>query len=247
MLAQNVAARACSLVSQLVLAGLLLPADFGRIGLAYTVTSVAATLTNIGIEDVLMQRQRALRLWTGAAFWITFSLASLAGLLVVAVSPLAAAAYDAPELVGLLAVAALAMPIGALASVPGMIMRSRMQFGVLASYGTIEMFAQALLTIVFAWAGSGAYSFVLPAPILAVARTVVFWHLANSNVSLRPKRKRWKYVVKNTAAAFLSRTLYALVNQGDYVVLGLIASQAVVGAYYFGFRLAAQPALDPCR
>jgi PST family polysaccharide transporter len=241
MLAQNVAARACSLVSQLVLASLLLPAEFGLIGLTYTVTSVAATLTNIGIEDVLMQRQRALRLWTGAAFWIILGLASLAGLLVVAASPLAAAAYKAPELVGLLAVAALAMPINALASVPGMIMRSRMQFGTLAAYGTLEMFAQSLLTVIFAWAGLGAYSFVIPAPILAVARALVFWRLANSGVSLRPMRKRWKYVVNNTAAVFLTRIIVTFINQGDYIVLGLIATQDVVGGYYFGFRLAAQP------
>ncbi len=241
MLAQNVASRAFSLVSQLVLARLLLPADFGLIGLAYTVTSIAATLANIGIEDVLTQRQRGLRLWTGAAFWIILGLASLSALVVVAVSPIAAAAYKVPELVGLLAVAALAMPLGALASVPGMIMRARMQFGVLALYGSVELFAQALLTIVFAWAGAGAYSFVLPAPILAVARAVIWWRLANSSVSLRPKRKRWKYVVSNTAATFLSRTIITFINQGDYIVLGLVASQDVVGAYYFGFRLAAQP------
>ncbi len=241
MLAQNVVARASSVASQLVLAGLLLPADFGLIGLTYTVTNLAATLTNIGIEEVLMQRQRALRLWTGAAFWITLGLASLAGLLVVAVSPMAAAAYKAPELVGLLAVAALAMPIGALASVPGMIMRSRMRFRVLALYGSGEMVVQALLTIVFAWAGFGAYSFVIPAPILALARSVIWWRLANSGASLRPKRRRWKYVVNNTTAAFLTRTIIAFINQGDYVVLGLIASQDIVGGYYFGFRLAAQP------
>jgi O-antigen/teichoic acid export membrane protein len=241
MLAQNVVARACGLVSQLVLAGLLLPADFGLIGLTYTVTSIAATLTNFGIEEVMMQRQRALRLWTGPAFWITFSLASLAALLVVAVSPMAAAAYKAPELVGLLAVAALAMPINALASVPSMILRSRMQFGVLALYGSAEIVVQALLTIAFAWMGFGAYSFVIPAPILAVARAVIWWRLANSSVVLRPKRKRWKYVVNNATAAFLSRTITAFVNQGDYIVLGLIASQDVVGGYYFGFRLAAQP------
>ncbi len=241
MLAQNVAARAFSIVSQLVLASLLLPAEFGLIGLTYTVTSVAATLTNVGIEDVLMQRQRALRLWTGAAFWIIFGLASLAGVLVVAAAPLAAAAYKAPGLVGLLVVAALAMPINALASVPGMIMRSRMQFGTLAIYGTAEMFAQALMTIVFAWAGLGAYSFVIPAPILAVARTLIFWRLVKSGTSLRPMRKRWKYVVNNTAAIFLTRIIITFINQGDYMVLGLVATQDIVGGYYFGFRLAAQP------
>lgn len=241
LLAQNVVARGCSLLSQLALAGLLLPADFGIISLAYTVTSIAATLTNVGIEDVVLQRHRALTHWTGPAFWISLGLATVAGVLVAAVSPLAATVYKAPELVGLLAVLGLAMPVGALASVPGMVMRSRMQFGTIALYETLEMVAQALLTVGFAAAGCGAYSFVLPAPILAAARALTWWRLANARTSFRPQRRRWKYVVRNTAAVFLTRTTSAVIGQGDYIVLGLLASQDVVGGYYFGFRLAAQP------
>ena len=241
LLAQNLVARGCSLLSQLALAGLLLPADFGVISLAYTVTSIAATLTNIGIEDVVLQRRRALLRWTGPAFWISLGFATAAGLLVAAVSPLAASAYKAPELVGLLAVLALAMPVGALASVPGMVMRSRMQFGTIALYETGEMAAQALLTVGFAAAGCSAYSFVLPAPILTAVRALTWWHLANTKTSFRPQWRRWKYVVRNTTAVFLTRTASAVIGQGDYIVLGLLASQDVVGGYYFGFRLAAQP------
>ena len=38
-----------------------------------------------------------------------------------------------------------------------------------------------------------------------------------------------------------ARLVVALVNQGDYIVLGLMASETVVGVYFFAFRLAAQP------
>jgi len=68
MLAQNAVARVTSLVSQLVLAALLLPADFGLIGLTYTVTTIVSTLTSIGVEDVILQRTRTLYTWSGAAF-----------------------------------------------------------------------------------------------------------------------------------------------------------------------------------
>ena len=240
-LAQNVAARACSILSQLALAALLRPADFGVIGLTYTVTSIAAALINVGVDDVALQRQRGLRLWAGPVFWISFGLATVAGMLVVLVAPVAAAVYGAPDLVGLLAILALSMPIGALASVPGAIMRARMQFGFVAVYGTIEMVAQAVLTVSFAWAGLGAYSFVLPTPILAAVKAVIWWRLAAPRTSLRPQVRRWRYVVSNTSIVFVTRTLVALVGQGDYIVLGLLASQDVVGIYYFGFRMAAQP------
>ncbi len=241
MLAQNVVSRACSLLSQLVLAALLRPADFGLIGLTYTVSSITTTLLNIGIDDVLMQRSKALRLWAGPAFWISFGLALAAALLMVGASPLAATIYQAPGMVGLLAILALSMPIGALATVPSVVLRARMQFGTVAVYGALEIVAQATLTVVLAWYGFGAYSFVIPAPLLAAAKSVAFWRLASLDASYRPKRRRWKYLVGNTAANFMSRLLLTIMGQGDYMMLGLVASQAVVGSYYFGFRLAAQP------
>ncbi len=241
MLAQNVVSRASTLLSQLVLAALLLPADFGVISLTYTVTVVASTLMNVGIDEVLLQRQSAMRLWIGPAFWITLSLALVAGLMVALVAPVAAAMYQAPELVGLLAVLALAMPLQALASVPAMIMRARLQFGVVAVYGSLEIVAQALLTVGLAWGGFGAYSFVVPVPILAVVRAIVWWRLAAANTRLRPQRRRWKYVIGNTAITAATRTLINVISQGDYFVLGLLATQDAVGVYYFGFRLAGQP------
>ena len=241
MLAQNVVSRAAALLSQLVLAALLLPADFGLISLTYTVTVIASTLMNVGIDEVLLQRQRAMQLWLGPAFWITLSLAVVAGVLVVLVSPLAAGMYKAPELVGLLAVLALAMPLQALASVPAMIMRARLQFGVVAVYGSLEIVVQAVFTVGLAWAGFGAYSFVIPVPILAVVRAIVWWRLASVTTRLRPQRRRWKYVMGNTTISAVTRIITNVINQGDYLVLGLLATQDAVGIYYFGFRLACQP------
>lgn len=108
----------------------------------------------------------------------------------VLVSPVVAAMYHAPRLTGLLAVLALSMPIGALSSVPGMILRARMRFGFLAVYGSLEIVAQSLLTVGFAWCGFGAYSFVLPAPILGVVHALVWWRVAGPGASLRPQRGR---------------------------------------------------------
>lgn len=241
MLAQNLVARLCSVFSQLILAALLQPADFGIISLTYTVTNIAAALTSVGLDDVVLQRERALRLWLGPTFWISLSLGTAAGLLVVAASPVAAAIYDAPELVGLLAILALAMPIGALGSVPAMVLRARMQFGALAIYGTLETIAQVSMTVALAWYDFGAYSFVLPTPVMAGLRAVVLWRLAAAAPNLRPQRKRWKYVIGNTTVTFFSRIVISIISQGDYIVLGLIGTQAAVGVYYFGFRLAAQP------
>jgi len=241
MMLQNVMGRGCLVLSQLGMAALLRPSDFGVIGLAYTITTIASTLTNVGIEDVLLRRRAALRYWTGPAFWISLCLSFLAGAIVLLAAPFAASLYKAPELIGLLTLSAVSIPIGALANVPGMILRARMQFRVLAISGAVENIAQAALTLGFAWLGFGAYSFVLPLPMLAVGKAAAWWRLAARGIALQVKVRRWRHLVGNTLYTFLNRILGTIIGQGDYFVLGLLATHDVVGAYYFGFRVAAQP------
>jgi PST family polysaccharide transporter len=156
-------------------------------------------------------------------------------LLVLLISPIAAAIYQAPRLIGLLAVLASSMPIAALASVPGIVVRARMQFGVFAVYGSLETLGQALMTVGLAWCGFGVYSFVIPVPIFAALRATVWWRISGATPNFQLQYKRWKYLVGNTATNFASKTIVSIISQGDYVVLGLIATQDVVGVYYLDF------------
>src|SRR4051794_17903954 len=73
MAGTTVFSRVTSVLTQLVLAWILAPKDFGRIGLVYTITSFASQLTNPGVDDVLLQKQRHIRRWITPAFWMSFT------------------------------------------------------------------------------------------------------------------------------------------------------------------------------
>ncbi len=213
------------------------------IGLASSVTNIAQAITNVGVEDVLLQRKDKLSLWSGPAFWIMFLLFVVSGAVVAAAAPLAAAAFKAPGLVGLLLISGASMPIGAFAIVPGAALRAKLRFEFLAIWGAFEALTQAALTILFAWLGFKAYSFVVPVPIVSVLRAVIWSAAARSSMPLNFafKIKRWRFLVGNSAITFATRMISAVISQGDYLVLGLLSGETAVGKYYFGFRLAAQP------
>src|SRR5436190_2090860 len=73
MAGTTVFSRVTSFLTQLVLAWLLAPEHFGQIGLVYTITSFASQLTNPGIDDVLLQKQRRIRRWITPAFWMSLT------------------------------------------------------------------------------------------------------------------------------------------------------------------------------
>ncbi len=241
LLFQGLSGRLASFVSQIVLARLLMPEAFGQIGLAYTVGALVTAVVSFGIDDVLLTRARQLRLWVAPALWSSMGLA-LAGMAVMlAAGPVAARLYGAPGLTGLVAVLAINLPLGAAATVPTVRLRSELNFRFLGAYASAETVAIQAATILCAAAGLGAYSFVLPLPVAAAIKAVVFWRRAP--VAIRPghRRAQYRHLVGSGLLVLSTRLMIALVNQGDYMVLGLLASQRVVGVYFFAFRLAAQP------
>src|SRR5215468_8536882 len=128
LLAQFVTTRAISFVSQIVLARILAPTDFATLALAITVTAILETLVYFGIDDVLLQRQRAMRFWTTSAFLMSLGLGLFAMLLAISISPLAVQVYDAPMLSTILPIMAAGMPFSATAAVPAAKLRAELNF-----------------------------------------------------------------------------------------------------------------------
>jgi O-antigen/teichoic acid export membrane protein len=241
-LGQNGAARLLALGSQLLLARLLSSADFGLIGLAYSVQTTAVSLISFGVDDVILQRARTMRLWLGAGLIISLILASAGALLILAASPLAASLYEAPQLTGLLALMALSLPISALSNVPAILLRANLRFKFMAAYTTAELTAQTILTVLLAWKGFGAYSFIIPVPLLAAIKVVVYWRAAGERVTFhRSHLLRWRILTGKGIVTWMIRLCTTGMSQGDYALLGAFTSKLVVGQYYFAYRLAAQP------
>lgn len=241
LLLESASARLAGVVGQIALAHLLVPAQFGVISLVYIITGVAYTLTSFGIDGVLLQRFKAIRLWESSAFWASLILGLAGFVIVLLLSPVLAVLYHSPQIAGLAPILALSMPLGALSTVPYAKMRSDMNFRFPSSYASVEIVVLQAFTVALAWAGFGVMSFVIPTPVLAAIKACVFWARTPTRVSFKIRPLQLQFLFGNGLAVFGQRLAVELVGQGDYAVLGLFASHTEVGFYYFAFRLAAQP------
>ena len=241
LMMQSLGGRVASLVGQMVLAWFLVPADFGIVALAYSITSIAQVVASFGVDQVLLQRLRTLHRWTTPASWVALGVGLAAFTGVVVAAPIAARIYRSPQIVPIAAIAALAMPLGALSMPSSVALRARMNFRFLASYNLAEVVLTQVLTAVLAWRGFGPYSFVLPLPLLALVKAAVLQAAAPVKRRGRIRRRQLGYLISRGSSVLGSGLITSAVDQGDYMVLGLFATHAVVGLYYFAFRLAAQP------
>ena len=238
---QSLGSRVLGLLSQLVLAWILVPADFGKIGLAYTVSGVAGALVGFGIEDVLLHRRRAIHLWSASAFGVSLGLGFVGMLFTSIAGFVGAAVYDDASLVVIIQILAAAMPLGALSTIPSAHLRSSMNFRFLATYNIFENFLMQVMIIALAAYGAGPYSFAIPVPILAALRAACLWYSSRQVINWKVKPAQFRALLSKGSASAGEKLLIESVSQCDYILLGVLASQTTVGLYFFAFRLAAQP------
>ncbi|MDB5405386.1 MAG: polysaccharide biosynthesis protein [Rhodospirillales bacterium] len=240
-LCQTVASRVVQFLAQIILAWILSPADFGQVSLALAVATIVSACFNFGLEDVLLQRHRALRLWAGTVFWLSLAIGLAGSLILLIAAQVAARAYDEPQLAGLISIAALGAPIASLETIPGTIIRSSLNFRVLALAALGEAVAVGAMSIALAVAGFGPYSLVLPSPVAAAGRVCVLWWIARPKIAGRGIQRRWPMLMPSAGASLGTRLLLIMMSQADYVILGFVVGEIEVGIYYFAFKLAIQP------
>src|SRR4051812_44189682 len=107
----TVTSKFITIAGQVVLAWLLSDAEFGLVALAYTAAAFPAQINHVGLKEVLVRRGRRYHLWASSANWLALGFGLLTGLVTIAIAPPAAQFFKSPQLVGLIAIIALAAPL----------------------------------------------------------------------------------------------------------------------------------------
>jgi O-antigen/teichoic acid export membrane protein len=222
--------------STVILARLLLPAEFGQVGFALLVISYLDTVGDFGVSSALIyERDRpeeaadvsfVISLVTGLAWFA----AAYAG------APLVAEFFDDPAVVSILRVTALVFVINALGNTHDALLRRDLEF----KKRLAPDFAMALLkggcSVGFAMAGWGVWSLVWGQLIGTAASTVALWVVV-------PWRPRWR-VSWERARGMLSyggkivsvNVVSAVVHDADFVIVGRILGSAALGLYSLAYR-----------
>lgn len=229
------------LISQLVLARLLFPADFGLLAMAYPVITLANLFNDIGIGESIVQRQTISHQQVSTLFWISIGISLLLAVLVVLSAPLAALIYHDRRIVLLLATLALMLPIGAAGGIPTSILVRQMRFGVLVRVDIAAAATGLVTTILCAVAGEGYWSLVWGQFALALTQAVMGWIACR----WRPLRwGNWRSVIDdlrfggNVTGANLATFVS---TSADNVIIGLFNGPAALGLYDRSYRLVVQP------
>ena len=232
--------RFSAIFTQLTLAWFLIPEDFGVYAKAATVFTLARLCHKGGIQEVLVKRQRGFRVWANAGFWMMLTFGVIGSAVTIAIAPLATSFFRtarSEELTRLIRVFGLVFPLMAAGGVCRARMQIEMRFKDLAWTGGLYAGFDALLKITLAALGFGAMSFGYGTVIAAAFHLVICWYYAPVPIKLNPQFRRWKYLFGDGVMVVFALFGTWLIEEGDYLVLGRYETDAVVGVYFFAYRI----------
>ena len=240
LVGQTFGTKLFSFATQIALARLLEPHDFGLVALAYTAVSFAGIIRWTGLQQILVQRHERFRRWVNPAFWLELAISLAATLLLVIASPIAAAVFRSPSLIGLILVIASAAPLSPWFVIPTARLTIDMRFRAMALINVVYSAVVMLLSIFLAWRGFGAYSFVIPLPIAGAVRAAWLWGLARPQIKLKPQLRRWRFLLDDSISMLAIGFLNSVMFQAGCLVLGIMRSKTDVGEFFLALNLSTQ-------
>ena len=227
--------------SQVVLARLLFPSDFGLLAMVTPVISFILVFNDVGLSQAIVQRPILVQDQVSALFWANFGISLALACVVALIAPAAAFAYREPNVFGLMVVLSILIPISTLGANPSALLSRQMQFGTIACIEILATLASAAITILCASYHWSYWALVAGQFANAIVGNAMVWTLTG----WLPSRPKWVQSVwddlkfgGNILGANLATFLIAY---GDNIIVGLMTGDVALGLYDRSYRLVVGP------
>lgn len=219
------------LLSNVVLARLLTPRDFGLIATAIIFSNFTFIVSEQGLLVAIAQRKEVDDDHLSSAFWFNAAIGVALTALFVAAAPAVARWYAEPQLTAVMRVIAAMFSIYPLGMIHKALLTRGLEFRKMAVVEVSSAWVAGLAGIAFAWAGHGvmsvAYQFVVEFAVLAAA----LWALCDWRPSAR---FRWRAVAELndfSVPLFANNVTSYWVRNVDNLLIGLTLGAYPLGLY----------------
>jgi lipopolysaccharide exporter len=235
MVLQRMAMRIIGLASTIVLARLLVPADFGLVALAASVMTVLDLVLDFGFDLALIQDQRSERRRYDAAWTLSVVRGVLLMLLLAALAYPMAQLYDDPRLVEVMLWLAAACFVAGLQNIGIVDFRRELQFDQEFRLLVISKMVSFVVTLSIAWFWRDYHALVAGILMGKITALVLSY-------TMHPYRPRVSFAgtlefVSFSKWLFLNNVVSAVRIRLDSFVIGKVSSASSLGVYTVAFEI----------
>ncbi len=220
-----------------ILARLLVPSDYGIVGMSMVVVNFANLFHGMGLSHALIQREKEIEPAADVAFWSNLILGVFTAVTIVLLAPWISTFFHEPRLTDVLRVQSIVVVILSLSSVQDAFLRREFRFKKLMGLTLVPSLIPLIVAVPLAILGLGYWALVGSIIAGRGVQTFLLWKYS----SWRP---RWRYDIRIARQMLTFGGLVALEGfmgwamvSGDNLIAGHFLSSKDVGLYVFGFTL----------
>lgn len=225
------AAQIGQFVVSVILARILLPEDFGLIGMLAIFIALSQTFIESGLGVGLIQRQNRNDLDFSTVFVFNLLVSSFFYLILFLSAPYIASFFSQPKLIDLIRVLGLTLFINALGIVQKTKLTIDIDFKSIAKSNVIAVIVGGLFGVLGAINGYGVWSLVIQSLAGALASSASLWFLGNWKLSLSFSKKSFISLFTYGSKIMMAGLYAQLLNNIYNICLGKFYPTASLGYY----------------
>ena len=237
----NVGRRAISLLTNIVMARILAPEDFGLVAMAALVLSFLELFRDLGTGSAIVQRQSIDDRVLSSIFWLNACFGILATMTMIACAPALGWMYQEPRVVPLLQVMAFSFVISALGIVQQGLLTRELAFNQLAKIELTSAGLAASTGIGLALYGFGVWSLVFQVLAGNLVSTLLLWAARRWHPRCTFDRKQMRSVMGYSLNLTAANILNFVQRNADNLIIGRFLGAEALGYYDLAYRLMLYP------
>jgi len=229
--------RGLSLITTIVLARLLAPADFGLVAMAAVVIGFIELFKDLGTATAVIQRKDPSQGLLASVFWLNSGFGLAAAMVLCLLAPLLGAFYREPQVIPIMQALSLSFLLSGLSNVQMSLLERNLEFDKLARIEIGTTLFATLVGITAALLGHGAWSLVYQMLGGNFLATLLFWIASRW-------RPSWQFdwpEIRSVMAFSLNLTGGNIFNyfarNADKLLIGRFLGVQDLGYYDLAYRL----------
>jgi O-antigen/teichoic acid export membrane protein len=215
----------------IVLARLLMPEDFGLIGMLAIFMAISQLFVDSGFSKALIQKQDRTETDYSTVFYFNLGISAFFYVLLFIFAPLIADFYDAPKLIPLTRVFGLTVIINAFTTVQTTILNIEIDFKRLAKLNFLSVIFSGATGLIMAYTGFGVWALVGQSIIQAVVYNIIVWYGSKWKPSIVFSTDSFKILFKFGSKLLLAGTIATVITNAYSILIGKFFSSKDVGYY----------------
>lgn len=228
---QKFAVTFITFVSDIILARLLSPYDFGCIEMLAIFMLLSETLVHGGFGSALIQKKRPTQEDYSTIFWWNLGMAAVMYVILFFCAPAIARFYKIPLLCSVLRVQGLVLFVYAFNIVQANQLRKQFRFKAIAIVTVVASVVSLSVTVLMAYKGFGVWALVVKNLIATGLTSLVFWFYLKWRPAWSFSWKSFKELFSFGFYIFLSNLVTTFSSKLQGLLIGKVYSPSTMGYY----------------